>query len=135
MESHTVAEEEESIPRCSVRMLSAAFPSVLYRGAWRDPKTDRAINVRLESIDKLAQFAEAVTMTKFFERKKKQHRPANISVDCGQWIMYWPRNIEYSTGSSGSRVLIGCPHMYLPGFHVRFWTYCNVFLGPWVKDW
>ena len=71
MESHTVAEEGESIPRCSERMLSAAFPSVLYWGAWRDPKTDRAINVRVESIDKLAQFAEAVAMTKFFCKEEE----------------------------------------------------------------
>ena len=54
--------------------MSAAFPSVLYWGAWRDPKTDRAINLRVESIDKLAEFAAAVAiMTKFFARKKKQH--------------------------------------------------------------
>ena len=88
MESHTVAEEGESIPGCSERMLSAAFPSVLYWGAWRDPKTDRAINLRVESIDKLAEFAEAVAIYDKVFCKEEETTSANISVNCGQWIMY-----------------------------------------------
>ena len=69
MESHTVAEEEESIPRNGVPMLSAPFPSVLYRGAWREPKKDRAIQVRVESIDKSSKLgtAKPTKMTSFDE--------------------------------------------------------------------